>query len=137
MCKATWLTATVLLLAGAPATAAPATELEGTWEATAATTDGKEMPAEELKFLKLTVRGDRYTYEEMRTVERGTLKVFPAKTPKQLQLTRSVGGFRDGIYERKGDTLKLCFNRRGANTPKEFDAGAGTGNQLTVWRKVK
>jgi uncharacterized protein (TIGR03067 family) len=112
-------------------------KLNGTWEASSATNDGKEMAAEGLKKLRLTVKDGSYTYETPKGTLKGTIKFDASKTPKEVDVTRDTGSSRKGIYKLTDDTFEVCFAAEGKERPTEFSAKAGSGNSLTVWKKVK
>jgi uncharacterized protein (TIGR03067 family) len=112
-------------------------KLEGTWKAVSYTQNGKEMKGKEVTELKLTIKGNEYTwlYNGGRTREKGTLKVDAAKKPKRLILTNNIDkSFRTWIYERTDDKLKVCYSFS-PNLPKEFASKAGSRDHLIVWKK--
>jgi uncharacterized protein (TIGR03067 family) len=135
----------VFLLAGDNAKEDGKKELkkfEGTWQAVSVENDGVKAPDDELKILKITIDGDKYTVKsEDNVVSRGTFKVDPSKKPKTIDITHSEGDGSGqgmlGIYEFDGDTMKACYARPGEARPAKFSADAGSGNQLIVCKKVK
>ena len=52
----------------------------------------------------------------------GTYVIEPAKSPKTIDITMKEGdkGTAHGIYELKGDTLKICVARPNTERPTEF-----------------
>jgi len=112
--------------------------LQGKWKAVAAVRDGKARTEEELKDkpMVLTFEGDKAT---LRDGDRDvgdpvTFKLDPSKKPKQIDVTppASPDGTErhvmKGIYELKGDTLKLSFKRpeepgQSAERPTDFTPG--------------
>ena len=112
--------------------------LQGKWKAVAATRDGKARTEEELKDkpMMLTFEGDKATLRDGdRDVgEPVTFKLDPSKKPKQIDVKPPAGSdgterpMMKGIYELKGDTLKLAFKRaeepgQSPERPTDFTPG--------------
>src|SRR4051794_33643598 len=121
------------LLAGAwlLSTASPARgsggdkdELQGVWVATSMEINGKPAPADEVKRTRFTFQGGRWLIRHPKDrgkEEEGTYKADRAKSPKQLDLTWRNKTLA-GIYEVKGDELKICYESGGnpKNRPAKF-----------------
>src|SRR5262249_40245596 len=61
--------------------------LQGTWATVALVDNGREETKDDVKRLKLTIKGDKYIYAvDGRTFE-GTYTVDPAKKPKEMNVT--------------------------------------------------
>jgi RNA polymerase sigma factor (sigma-70 family) len=102
--------------------------LQGRWPALSLEgANGKvEGKGSEADRFKLVFDGDDYVFEgafgTMGGDAKGTFKLDPKKTPKEIDL-ESQQGRMVGIYELDGDTLKLCLNKVGvAERPTEFTA---------------
>src|SRR5262245_2050797 len=98
--------------------------LQGAWLPSTAELSGKMFPDEIRKTIKLVVKDDKYTVTVGKQVDQGTVKLNPAATPKELDIT-GVEGPNKGktilaIYERDGDTLRICYDLSGKSRPKEF-----------------
>jgi uncharacterized protein (TIGR03067 family) len=107
-----------------------------------AETNGKEAPIEALAGISITF--DKATLTVKRgeeTVLTGTFKPDPTRTPKEYDATSSGGGKKlnsIGIYEIKGDTLKVCYTPKGGMRPKEYSTKGGTEEHpisLTVYKR--
>src|SRR5437763_1907330 len=101
------------LLPAAWGVAAPGDEtIDGTWLPAAAELGGKPFPDEIRKAMKLEVKDDKYTVTGGQIADKGTLKVNPKATPKEIDITGTDGPNKGktilAIYERKGDTLRIC-----------------------------
>jgi uncharacterized protein (TIGR03067 family) len=97
--------------------------------------------AEFKKNFLFTVDGTNVTWTE--TVDqdgnpstfKGELKLDPTKTPKQFEIKKFDGNIR-GIYELKGNTLKLCYVVGGESAiPKDFKSTAA--NEATIFTLTK
>lgn len=115
--------------------------LQGTWLPSAAELGGTAFPDEVRKTIKLAVQDDKYTVTVGPAVDQGTLKLNPAATPKQLDITGTKGPNKGrtilGIYERDGDTLRICYDLSGKSRPTEFKTAEGTQLFLVTYTREK
>jgi uncharacterized protein (TIGR03067 family) len=114
--------------------------MQGKWRVMSLTTNGEEQPAEELKDLRLEIKGNKYliTYRG-ETVSR-TFKLQPTKKPKAMDITYDDGPNKGKtghtIYELDGDTLRICRHTQPEmERPKEFRAESGSNRTLIVWKR--
>ncbi len=137
---------TVSLLIGADSLTAggpkDAKSFEGTWSLIAGEADGKALPQKQLKDGKLVLKGDAYTVTlaDIGTVK-GTQKLDPSKEPKTIDINDASGPNKDktclGIYELKGDELRVAFAPPGKARPTKFTTAADSGQWMHVWKRVK
>ncbi|MDR3636116.1 MAG: TIGR03067 domain-containing protein [Isosphaeraceae bacterium] len=104
--------------------------LDGTWLPSAAELAGNKFPDEVRKAIRLELKGDEYTVTVGMKPDRGTCKRNPSAKPKTLDIT-GVEGPNEGktilaIYERNGDTLRVCYDLSGKSRPAEFKTTAGS-----------
>ena len=115
--------------------------LQGSWLPSAAELGGKPYPDEIRKTIKLVVQGDRYTVTVGEAVDQGTIKLNPAANPKEMDITGTVGPNKGktipAIYERDGDTLRVCYDLSGQGHPKEFKSQEGTLLFLVTYTREK
>ncbi len=134
------LTAAVAALAVAAVTDRAA--LRGTWVIEAATLEGRDH-ADDFRGMKLILDGDRYTIDFDKNTDKGTFTLDPTKTPKRIDIRSAEGPFKGktlpGIYELKGDTLRLCLDGDGKadKRPTAFEAPGTTRNMLLTYRREK
>ena len=104
--------------------------LDGTWLPSTAEFGGKPFPEEVRKSIRLEIKGDLYTVTVGKQPDRGTCKLNPSAMPKSLDITGTEGPNKGktilAIYERKGDTLRVCYDLTGKSRPKEFKTKVGT-----------
>ena len=130
-----------LAVAAAPADADRAA-LRGTWVLSAATLEGRDH-TDDFRGMKLILDGDRYTLDFDKNTDKGTFTLDPAKTPKRIDVRSAEGPFKGktlpGIYELKGDTLRLCLDGDGKadKRPAAFEAPGTTRNMLLTYRREK
>jgi uncharacterized protein (TIGR03067 family) len=115
--------------------------LQGVWRFISFVSDGRPRPEEELKGLKLTIKGNKWI--EVEGDNKGlesTIKLDPSKKPKAIDITALAGPAKGkpslGIYSIEGDTLKTCaYNTGGSERPTEFKAIDGVN--LFVLKREK
>ena len=138
--------AVLLLLAAArlraDAAKAQDKDLDGEWEMTDAVKDGKtpQRPPEGVRPL-YAVKDGVMTPLSVEGAKGGALKVDPSKDPKEVDATPLDGPQKGkamlGIYEVKGDVLRLCFADPGIDRPTEFSSKEGSGRGLMTFQRVK
>ncbi len=115
--------------------------IEGTWLPSAAELGGKKFPDEVRKTIKLVVKGDKYTVTVGKQVDQGTVKLRPSAKPKELDVIGTAGPNKGktilAIYERDGDTLRVCYDLGGKKRPAEFKTKAGTQLFLVTYKRQK
>jgi uncharacterized protein (TIGR03067 family) len=115
--------------------------LEGTWVPSAAELGGKKYPDEVRKTIRLVVKGDRYTVTVGNQPDRGTCKLNPLANPKALDITGTEGPNKGRtilcIYDRNGDTLRVCYDLSGKGRPAEFKTTEGSQLFLVEYKLQK
>jgi len=116
-------------------------KLKGTWQRVSAEVNGKKANPMELEKTFLIIEGDRYTLQTPDGVRKGTLKIDPSKSPKQIDIVSAGGPNKGktlhGIYELKGATLRYCVAEPGKDRPTEFTGKAGSGCGLFVSKRME
>jgi uncharacterized protein (TIGR03067 family) len=107
---------------------------QGRWTPTKMVRNGESVPAGDLAQAKLTIAGNRFSFEGDPPAE-GTFKFDSSATPHTVDATASGGEQVHGIYEIKDDTFTLCYGIEDAPRPKAFKAEADSGHVLAVFRK--
>jgi uncharacterized protein (TIGR03067 family) len=76
-----------------------------------------------------------------KNVDRGTVKLNPKASPKELDITGTAGPNKGktilAIYERDGDTLRACYDLSGKGRPTEFKTRKGTQLFLVTYKREK
>ena len=115
--------------------------IQGTWRMSAAELGGKKFPDEIRKTIKLVVKDDKYTVTVGEKADKGTIKVDPKAMPKALDITGTEGPNKGktilAIYERDGDTLRICYDLGGKKRPTEFKTREGTKLFLVTYKREK
>jgi uncharacterized protein (TIGR03067 family) len=105
-------------------------KIQGTWKFTAHAMGDKVAAPEELAKMKITFTGDKFSVTvDDKVVQAGTHKVDSSKKPAQVDSDVTEGEGKGstmlGIYELKGNTLRVCFDPAGKTRPTGFTAKEG------------
>jgi uncharacterized protein (TIGR03067 family) len=116
--------------------------LAGVWTCVSGVNDGKPLPADIVRQLKLTLTHERYKTEKGDVVLfDGIYKIDAGKKPKHIDITATegeqAGKTSKGNYVLEGDTLKMCYTVPDKDRPKEFDSKPGSGATLVTWKRGK
>ena len=134
-------------VAGAgPAAPDDKTSLQGVWIAKSMEADGKPTPAEAGKRMRFTFKGDKLLVTgnlNDDSAEQCSYEIDASKSPKHLTLTPPKESHQNtrvlGIYEVKGEELKLCLRRgrSSAGRPTEFSTKPDSALILVVFKRAK
>jgi uncharacterized protein (TIGR03067 family) len=117
--------------------------LQGIWAIESWQEGGKEQQADDQsKKVTFVVKDDTLTFKHegqpKALVMR--LKLDPSANPKAVDLISTLGDrpqVAKGIYERKGDELKLIWARNGQARPAEFETKRGDDRIFVTLRLVR
>ena len=132
-----------LLAADADAAKKDLAKLQGSWSAVSIKYNGQEF-GEKLK-LKFVFKNDQVSIEGDDEVKKEypkvTLKIDPSTAPACLDIIVLAGVQKDaameGIYELKGDELRICVKVFGKERPAEFASADGSSIALVVLKRDK
>ena len=115
--------------------------LQGTWMATGSKGFTKDVPAEDLRTLKLTFRGKAIAAHYSKKQAEATFKLnLKEAGPSEMDVTVSEGPAAvkgktlHGIYLLEGNTLKVAFRDPGKARPADFTDTDRPG-VYTIWFK--
>ena len=89
--------------------------------------------------------GDRLTFKGVATLtdkaSRLSIKIDASTTPTCIDLKVEAGSLKgdvlEGVYERKGEELKICLYLGKGNRPLEFETKAGSNRVLFILKREK
>jgi uncharacterized protein (TIGR03067 family) len=115
---------------------------QGTWRPISAVENGATLPADKLKDQSFFVGADTFLIRQGQiALQAGNLQIDPTVSPSTVNVIVKQGQKKDttllGIYSLDGDKLKICFDPKGQERPKEFESGAGSGLILATYERVK
>jgi uncharacterized protein (TIGR03067 family) len=117
--------------------------IQGTWKVVSVEQGGQKRDAEDDSRMVIIFKGEDYSVKMNGTeVEKGTVKIDPAKKPKSIDFAITEGNDKGkkqvGIYGLEDDTLKICVTQpEKDDRPKELVAKEGTDHILFVMKREK
>ena len=115
-------------------------DLDGEWEVVSVTHDGKPQPTDDAKPV-ITIKGDAVAFKAKDESHSGKIVVDASKTPKTMDFMPDDGPQKGktllGIYEVKGDELRLCHGEDGKDRPTELASKEGSGLTVVTCKRVK
>jgi uncharacterized protein (TIGR03067 family) len=111
-------------------------KIQGQWTVESLEANGEKLPADEAKKMKLTIKDENWTLDRGDDTTKGTIKLAPSKNPKEFDaMIEGSGDAVLGLYELKGDTLKMCWTSPGGERPTAFKGD--DGKTLVFYKKAK
>jgi uncharacterized protein (TIGR03067 family) len=134
--------APVAFAAGEPSQEAIQKELQkfqGTWQLVSSVSNGKEVPDDHVKNIKVVIKGNKHTvyYGDKEVAKNVPFQIDPSKNPKTVDDILKDGKKILGIYEIKGNTLKSCVATVGKDRPTQFVSKPGSGHALRIFKRAE
>jgi uncharacterized protein (TIGR03067 family) len=133
--------AIVLIFMGATVRADDAADLKDTWTPLEGTNAGVPLGKALIDAITLVITDGKYQVKVMGNDENGTLKFDAAKTPKTMDISATDGPNKGktilAIYELTGDTLKVCYDIKGAGRPTKFESTKENEFLIFVYKRKK
>ena len=113
-------------------------KFNGTWELLSVVADGKEIPQENLKSIRVVIQDGKHTVLMGQTViaKEIPFMIDSSRDPKTMVDTLPDGKTIKGIYKLEGDTLTSCVATVDQDHPKEFSSKTGSGYTLRVFKRI-
>ena len=121
--------------------------MAGDWQLVRGEESGETASKYVVEHFKCVIKGDQLTFKGVEPLtdkaSKLTIKIDASPTPKCIDLKVEAGSLKgtllEGVYEWKGDELKLCLNFANgiANRPLEFETKAGSNRVLFVLKRQK
>jgi len=114
--------------------------IQGNWICVSAVIDGKSLPEETTRQLRLTISEKRYKTEKSGEVLfDSTYSLNSSSNPMQIDLLGTEGNLAgkhgEGIYSVDGDILRICYTMPGQRRPKEFESPVNSKVYLVIWKR--
>jgi uncharacterized protein (TIGR03067 family) len=140
----TVLSLSALLLAEPQTDAEFAQELaqfQGTWRPISMEMDGKLLSQEQIGKTRLTIQGEKFTFDTGQDSHEGLYKIDPSHDPKHLDIVITRGDEKGKTYlvayKFEDGKMVQVMEVSNAKRPKEFSGKKGSGNLLEYWEKVQ
>jgi uncharacterized protein (TIGR03067 family) len=105
--------------------------IQGNWKPASVVDGGRELPPETLQVLRFVITKGEITETKWgRVLREFTYKIDPTREPARIDVdsVRGGKGLRLGVYELKGDDLKIRLGAPGSNErPARLDPDPGPG----------
>lgn len=128
-------------LSGGSSAADDLRQMQGVWEVASAEANGQTIPGDALAGIKVTVRDNTYETDRGDEVDRGTLKLDPARQPKQMDVLPGNGSDAGrsilAIYEVGAETMRVCYATQGGSRPAAFKTEPDSGHILVNYKRKK
>ncbi len=115
-------------------------QLEGRWDAVSFIRDGKDERQTPGKIL-LTIRGNVMTLKVGEETWKATIKADTGRKPHTLDISYESGPDKGktirGVYEVRGDELRICHGDATRERPDEIASKKGSGYNVGVWKRLK
>jgi uncharacterized protein (TIGR03067 family) len=75
--------------------------------------------------------------KEGKTLWKGTYYLDAGNSPGAIDIGRRSGIFKQGIYQRRGDNLRLCLDQPGTRRPTRFAPPSDSKAEVMVFKREK
>jgi len=110
--------------------------LQGDWVVVSAIRGGKPLPAEQAKMLSVTFKGDIMTLKDATMTDKVKFELDPKQKTPWINFVNDEET-APGIYELKGDDLKICWAMPDRDRPTDFAAQAETKATCLILKRKK
>ena len=127
----------------APAAESDAKRFQGTWRLLSLVRDGKDVPKGQTETMELVFLDNKYTYKGPHGErDEGTFTVDAQQQPAVMTTTHAKAGEGGTSVVRiyrwiDADTVRFCSPGPKDKKPPDFTAPAGSGRELSVWKRSK
>ena len=112
--------------------------IQGKWNVVSFERGDESKPPDDIKKVKVVFDGNTITITDSNKEEKATYKLDPDKKPRTIDITPEKDKEKvAGIYELKGDDLKICFGKPGEERPTAFGPKGVKGQTLIVLKREK
>ena len=116
-------------------------KLDGVWNLVSKEVGGKALPPAQISGRSLSLGAEVFIQRQGTDVLTfGVNKLDPTRSPKQITMRVAAGKEKGevnlGIYELKGDTLRICYDPIGDDRPREFKTDPKSKQVLAVYKRV-
>jgi uncharacterized protein (TIGR03067 family) len=115
--------------------------LQGTWRPVSMLQDGTQLPDERIGKTRLTIQGEKFTFDTGTDSHGGLYRIDPAKEPKELNIVIERGDEKGKvylvIYKFEDGKMIQCMEVSNQHRPAKFTGEAGSGCLYEVWERLE
>ena len=112
---------------------------QGVWTVVSMDLNGKPLSEERRRKIKLTIQGEKFTFETGQDSHEGLYKIDPTKDPKELNIVITRGDEKGKvylvIYKFEDGKMIQCMQLDNKKRPSQFNGAAGSGCLLEIWQR--
>lgn len=116
-------------------------QFQGTWKPISMEMDGKFLTEEQIGKTRLTIKGEKFTFDTGKDSHEGLYKIDPRREPKQLDIVITRGDEKGKtylvIYKFAEGKMVQCMENSNAKRPLDFTGSKGSGNLLEYWERIE
>ena len=116
-------------------------EFQGVWTPVSMEMDGKFLSPERLAKVRLTIEGERFTFDTGDDSHGGLYLIDPTTKPHELNIEITRGDEKGKvyfvIYEFKDGKMIQCMRVDNKERPRKFTGKRGSGNLYEIWRRIE
>jgi len=114
--------------------------LYGTWNCVSAVVDGRSLPEETTKLLRLTITEQVYKTEKGKEVLfESSYRTDWSKNPPEISMVGTEGELTgkeaQGIFLLEGNRLEMSYTMPGLARPTKFESSPGSKAYFIVWKR--
>ena len=133
----TFVAACLAVTAALADSAAEMKKFDGKWKVTKLETEGQQVGSDDVPAMSLKFEGAELTYDSGEGEKKGSYKIDPEKSPKQIDISHKSPTGEDetlkGIYKFEDKQLILCIPVPGAgDTARPTEFKTVTGSKLLL-----
>ena len=114
---------------------------QGVWTVESMELNGKPLSEERRAKIKLTITGEKFTFETGIDSHEGLYKIDPTKDPRELNIVITRGDEKGKvylvIYKFEDGKMIECMRQDNKSRPSQFTGKAGSGCDFEVWQRQK
>ena len=115
--------------------------LQGVWIVESMELNGKPLSEDRRKKIKLTIEGEKFTFDTGADSHEGLYKIDPSKDPRELDIVITRGDEKGKvylvIYKFEDGKMIQCMRQDNKSRPTVFTGKAGSGCDFEIWQKQR
>ena len=114
-------------------------KLQGIWKTVAVEVDGSPLASPLFEHARLVIAGNRFTLRntlpDAEQTLKGVFRLDASKVPMEMNLVLEDGQTFEEIFERAGNTLRVCYPIKSGHRPTGFKTTPQSGLSLVIYER--